>query len=145
MKKIFTLLFCTTIISSAFAQHDHRDWNNRNNIYRDHDHDENGWHHEYGHDHNRRSFSINFFVYQNNRYRFEQRDELIARVSANYDYQIQQVINDWSLSPREKRCSIRDLEAQKAQEINNIYAQCGNEAVYPDQYRHHEHHDDYDD
>jgi len=84
-------------------------------------------------------------VYQNNRYRFEQRDELIARVSANYDYQIQQVINDWSLSPREKRCSIRDLEAQKAQEINNIYAQCGNEAVYPDQYRHHEHHDDYDD
>jgi hypothetical protein len=138
-------LFCTAIISSAFAQDDHREWNYRNNIYRDHDHDEYGREHEYGHHHDRRRFNINFFVYQNNRYRFEQRDELIARVSSNYDYQIQQVINDWSLSPREKRYSVRDLEAQKAQEINNIYAQCGNEAVYPGQYRHYRHHDDDDD
>jgi hypothetical protein len=141
MKKIFTLLFCTAIISSAFAQDDHRDWNNRNNTYRDRD--EYRQHHEYGH--NRRSFSINFFVYQNNRYRFGQRDELIARISSNYDYQVQQVINDWSLSPREKRYGIRSLQAQKAREINNIYAQCGDDTVYPDQYRHHDHHDDDDD
>ena|ERR1700687_1902550 len=144
MKKIFTLLFCTAIISSAYAQDDHRDWNYKNDIYRNYNHDEYSWHHEYSHDHDRGRFSINFFVYQNNRYRFEQRNELIARVSSNYDYQIQQVINDWSFSPREKRCSIQDLEAQKAREINNIYAQCGNEAVYPNQYRHHEHHDDDD-
>src|ERR1019366_4120857 len=132
MKKIFTLLFCTAIISSAFAQDDHRDWNYGNNMYRDHD--QYRQHHEYNHD--RRGFNIHFFVYQNNRYRFEQRDELIARISSNYDYQIRQVINDWSLSPREKRYSILDLQAQKAQEINNIYAQCGNKTVYPDQYKH---------
>lgn len=143
MKKIFTLLFCTAIISSAFAQDDHRDWNNRNNTYRDHD--EYSQHHDYDHDRDRRGFHINFFVYQNNRYRFGQRDELIARISSNYDYQVQQVINDWSLSPREKRYGIRSLQAQKAQEINNIYAQCGDDTVYPDQYRHHEHHDDDDD
>ena len=143
MKKIFTLLFCTAIISSAFAQDDHRDRNYRNDMYRDRDHGGYGGHHD--HDYNRKRFSINFFVYQNNKYRFEQRDELIARVSSNYDYKIQCVINDWSLSPREKRYSIRDLEAQKAQEINNIYAQCGNEPVYPDQYRQYRHHDDDDD
>jgi hypothetical protein len=84
-------------------------------------------------------------LYQNNRYRFDQRDQLIARISSNYDYQIQQGINDWSLNPLEKRHDVRSLEAQKTQEINNVYAHCGNEVVYPNQYRHHDHHDHDDD
>lgn len=133
MKKIFTLLFCTAIISSAFAQDDHRDWNNGDHDgYREHHHD-------------RRYDDNNFFVYQNNRYWLSQRDEVIERISASYDYQIQDVINDWSLNPWQKRHEIRELQEQKAREINNIYAQCNNAVTYPDSYRGHEHHDDDDD
>lgn len=133
MKKIFTLLFSTAIISSAFAQDDHRDWSNR-------DH---GEYREYHHD--RRYDDNNFFVYQNKRYWFSQRDEVIERVSASYDYQMREVINDWSLNPWQKRHEIRELQEQKARDINNIYAQCNNAYSYPDHYRGHEHHDDDDD
>ena len=143
MKKIFTLLFCTAIISSAFAQDGRHDWNDRDRGY--HDHDEYYRHRDDDHDRDRGKFHISFFVYQNNRYRYDERDQLIARISSNYDYQIQQVINDWSLSPREKRYEVGNLQVQKAQEINNIYAQCGDNAVYPGQYRHNRQYDDDDD
>jgi hypothetical protein len=139
MKKIFTLLFCTALISSAFAQDGRHDWNDRDRGY--HDRDEYNRRHDYDHDRDRGRFHISFFVYQNNRYRYDERDQLIARISSNYDYQIQQVINDWSLSPREKRCEVGNLQIQKAQEINNIYAQCGANAVYPGQDRYYDHHD----
>ena len=139
MKKIFTLLFCTALISSAFAQGGRHDWNDRDRVY--HDRDEYNRHHDYDHDRDRGRFHISFFVYQNNRYRYDERDQLIARISSNYDYQIQQVINDWSLSPREKRYEVGNLQVQKAQEINNIYAQCGDNAVYPGQDRYYDHRD----
>ncbi len=139
MKIFFTLLFCTAIMSSAFAQDDRYEWNNRNWSYHDH----NGYnrHGDYYHDRDKRGFHISFFVYQNNRYRYNERDELIARISFNYDYQIQQVINDWSLGPREKRYEIGNLRAQKAREINNIYTQCGDDVVYPNGNRRYDHHD----
>ena len=139
MKKIFTLLFCTAIISSAFAQEGRHDRDDRDRGYRDHD--EYSRHRDDDHDRDRGRFRISFFVYQNNQYRYDERDQLIARISSNYDYQIQQVINDWSLSPREKRYEVGNLQAQKAQEINNIYAQCGDNAVYPSQDRYYDHHD----
>ena len=125
MKKIFTLLFSTAIISSAFAQDDHRDWNNGDHDgYREHHYD-------------RRYDDNNFFVYQNNRYWLNQRDEVIERISASYDYQIREVIHDWSLNPWQKRHEIRELQEQRAQEINNIYDQCNNAVTYPDRYRGH--------
>ena len=138
MKKIFTLLFCTAIISSAFAQDGRHDWNNRNNFY--HDHGEYNRHRDYDHDRDGRAPRVSFFVYQNSRYRYDERDELIARISSSYDYQIQQVINDWSLSPREKRYEVGNLQTQKAQEINNIYAQCGDNVVYTNQDRRYDRH-----
>ncbi|MDQ6905077.1 MAG: hypothetical protein M3139_18965 [Bacteroidota bacterium] len=147
MKKIFTLLFCTAILSSAFAQDDRHYRNDQNNFYRDHDeyrehHDRD---HDWDHDRDRRGFGFNYFVYQNNRYQFAQRDELVQRVSYRYDYRVQQVINDWSLSPREKRYAIRDLRYQQAQEIANINAQCNNAnsiTIYGENYNGRFHRDD---
>ncbi|MEO8862308.1 MAG: hypothetical protein ABI358_12835 [Ginsengibacter sp.] len=128
MKKIFTLLLCTAILSSAFAQSDRHDGNDRDNFYRNHD--QYREHHDLGyerdHDRDRRGFGFNYFVYQNNRYQFGQRDGLVQRVSYTYDYRVQQVINDWSLNPREKRYAIRNLRYQQAQEIANINAQYNN-------------------
>jgi hypothetical protein len=131
MKKIFTLLFCTAIISSAFAQDDHRDWSYENNGYRDHY----GYLEHRDFDHDRGRLNTNYFTYQNYRYNLNQKEEVIARISSNFDYQIQAVMDDCSLRPWEKRHDIRDLQAQKAAEINNIYSQCGNDAGYPVQYR----------
>ena len=124
MKKIFTLLFCTAILSSAFAQYDRHDRNDQDNFYRDHD--EYREHHDRDHDRDRRGFGSTYFVYQNNRYQFGQREALVQRVSYRYDYRVQQVINDWSLRPREKRYAIRNLRYQQAQEIANINAQYNN-------------------
>lgn len=138
MKKIFTLLFCIAIISSAFAQEENHDWRySNNNSY--------GYHNSYRdhHDHDGR-FRINFFIYRNNQYRFEQKDELIARISSRYDYQIQQVANDYSLRPHEKRREIRNLQAQKEREINNITAQCNDNFDPRYQSPHYRHYEDDD-
>lgn len=124
MKKIFTLLFCTAILSSAFAQYDRHDRNDQDNFYRDHD--EYREHRDRDQDRERRDFGSTYFVYQNNRYQFGQREALVQRVSYSYDYRVQQVINDWSLRPREKRYAIRNLRYQQAQEIANINAQYNN-------------------
>ncbi len=151
MKKIFTLLFCTAILSSAFAQYDRHDRNDHDE-YREHqdrDHDEYHEHqhrdHDREHDRDRRGFGSDYFVYQNNRYQFGQRDELVQRISYKYEYSVQQVINDWSLSPREKRYAIRNLRYQQAQEIANIDGQYNNAnsiTIYGGNNRGRYHHDD---
>jgi hypothetical protein len=156
MKKIFTLIFCSIILSAAaFAQDGHREWNNRNSDYdnRDRDHnfghdqfrgDRHRGHDEYKgvHDRDRGFFSqvsirptLNvYFTYQNYRYAIDQRDAVVARISAYYDGQIEQVVNDYTLSRWGKRDAINYLTAQKTAEINNIYSQCGNVGQYPGQY-----------
>ncbi len=139
MKKIFTFLFCSAIFSSAFAQYDRHEGNDQDNFYREHqgdheqlDREHQEYHeqldreHDREHDRDRRGFGFNYFVYQNNRYQFGQRDELVQRISYRYDYRVQQIINDWSISPREKRYAIRNLRYQQAQEIANINAQYSN-------------------
>ena len=157
MKKIFTLLFCTTLLSAAvFAQNGRHGRDRGNNGYA-YDHRRGG---NFGHDefrgrdrddrgyinHDRgftgRVFSlirirpaINvYFTYRNYRYGIDQRDVIIARINASYDQQIQQVDNDWTLNEWQRRDAINNLEAQRTEEINNIYAQCGDTAPYPGQY-----------
>lgn len=158
MKKIFTLLFCTAILSSAFAQYDRNDRNDQGNLYseqqgyhqqldREHQeyHEQLDRYHDREHDRDRRGFAFNNFVYQNNRYQFGQRDEFVQRISYKYEYSVQQVINDWSLSPREKRYAIRNLRYQQAQEIANIDAQYNNAnsiTIYGGNNRGRYHHDD---
>ena len=110
MKKVITFLFCTAVISSAFAQPGRHDWDDRNT-------NNNSYGNASAYDHG----------YQNNhdrdrrRYNIFQRDMQIQRVSRQYDYQIEQISCDRSLSRREKKFAIRALQAQKAEKINRIY------------------------
>jgi hypothetical protein len=135
MKKIATLFFFTAIFASAFAQTKNRDWDDRNTngnpnwnsnsnqVYqndraRDHDRDRGDrYDHQYGN--------------QNNS--IAQRDMQIQRISQQYDYRIQQIKSDRSLSRREKRNAVNSLEAQKIQQINYVNSQY-NSSVYNNGY-----------
>ena len=129
MKKIITLCFFTTLFASAFAQSKNRDWDNRNTnnnpnwnsntskVYQN-DMDRNG---RPDRQYNNQSNSI------------AQRDLEIQRISRQYDYQIQQVNYDRSLSRREKKNEIKSLEAQKIQQVNRISTQ-NNNSVYNNRY-----------
>ena len=111
MKKVITFLFCSAVLSSAFAQTGRHGWDDRNannnsygNATVDH-----GYQNDHDRDRDKRRYSI------------FQRDMQIQRVSRQYDYQIEQISCDRSLSRREKKFAIRALQAQKAEKINRIY------------------------
>jgi hypothetical protein len=141
MKKIFTLLLCTTIISAAFAGDGHHGDRDRNFGFVNSPHEEfrqpgfRNWSDRYqprgggffrpGIEVYRPAFHVNFIAYRNNQYALDQRDALIGQITADYNYQVQQVANDYNLSPGEKDYQISNLEAQEQQAINNVYAQCG--------------------
>ena len=149
MKKLFTLLFCTVVLTSAFAQtnrHDaddrnrnnNTDWNTNNNqqVYQK-DHDRNDKSGVYDRRYNNNN---NNSVNQNNNYRISQRDMQIQRITSQYDYRIQQVIYDRSLNRRQKEYTIRSLQAQKAQQINSIYSQYNTNAYNNGNYRNNDYH-----
>lgn len=128
MKKLFTLLFCTAVLTSAFAQtnrHDADDRNRNNNT--DWNTNNNQQVYQKDHDRNDRSGvydkSYDNTVNQNSNYRISQSDMQIQRITNQYDYRIQQVSYDRSLNRRQKEYAIRNLQAQKAQQINSIYSQ----------------------
>ena len=108
MKKIITLLFCTVLISSTFAQINH---------------------------HNDRRYN-NPTVYQNNKYRIDERAEMIQRINRRYDFRIQQISNDRYMNRREKKRAIKSLEAQKREDIKRIYSENNNRYVYSDNRNH---------
>jgi hypothetical protein len=103
MKKIITLLFCTAVLTSAFAQRNNRNWN--------------------------RQYNNN--VYQNGN-RISERNMQIQRVVAHYNYKIQQVSYDRSLSRRERKRLIKNLEAQRNWEVSRINSGYNNGNVYND-------------
>ena len=125
MKKIITLFFCTALFATSFAQSRGRDWDNNNAQNR------NG---NYQNDRDRDGipdrYDRNNTTYQNNGYTVEQRDMQIQRVVREYDYKIQQVNYDRSMSRREKKNTIKALESQKINEINRINAAYNNNNVY---------------
>ena len=108
MKKIITLLFCTVLISSTFAQTNH---------------------------HNDRRYN-NATVYQNNKYRIDERTEMIQRINRRYDFRIQQISNDRYMNRREKKRAIKSLEAQKREDIKRIYSEYNNRYVYSNNRNH---------
>ena len=124
MKKLITLLFCTVVFASAFAQSKSRDWDNRNSgqVYQDRDRDGDRDDHRYD---NRTVYQRNG-SYQNNTYSIQQRDAEVQRIAQQYDWRIQQVNYDRSLSRREKKNAIKQLQAEKIQRINAINAQFNN-------------------
>ena len=103
MKKIITLLFCTAVLTSAFAQTNNRHWNKQ----------------------------YNNNVYQKGN-RISERNIQIQRVITHYNYKIQQVSYDRSLSRRERKRLIKNLEAQKNWEISRINSGYNNGNVYND-------------
>ena len=126
MKKSITLFFCTALFASSFAQSRGRDWDNNNTQNRNGnyqtDRDRDGIPDKYD------NFNNNT-AYQNNNYTIAQRDMQIQRVVREYDYKIQQVNYNRSLSRREKKNTVKALEAQKINEINRINA-AYNSSVY---------------
>ena len=141
MKKIITLLFCTAVLSSAFAQKNNRDdWKNNNNNrnedqYNNNHHDD--WKRDNGHT-----------VYQNTRYSVAQRDQVIQRISREYDFKMQQVSYDRYMSRREKKRAIKTLQAQKTEQIRRVYAEYNNRDAYGENrdhsYKHNGRNDDDD-
>ncbi len=137
MKKIITLLFCIALLSSAFAQNNHRDeWKNDINNRDDPKYDNNRDDGKYNSDRDDRKNVNNSTVYQNNRYGIAQRDQLIQRINREYDYKIQQVSYDRYMNRREKKRAIKTLEAQKAEQINQAYSEYKNRYVYSDNRNH---------
>ena len=93
MKKLISLLFCSAIICSAFAQR-------------------NG--------HNKRY--DNYSVYQNNNYKNNQRARLIQRINNEYNFKINQVSYNGALKRGQKKHAIKMLEKQRAFEISRVNA-----------------------
>jgi hypothetical protein len=138
MKKIITLLFCTAVFTSAFAQTNRHDADDRNrNVNSTWNSNSNQKGYQNDHDRDDRSgvydkrYNNNNTVYQNNSYG-SQRDIQIQRITSQYDYRIQQVSYDRSLNRRQKERAIAQLQAQKAQQLNSIYSQYNNRNVYND-------------
>ncbi|HQW84674.1 MAG TPA: hypothetical protein PK987_09445 [Ferruginibacter sp.] len=110
MKKIFTLLFSTAILSTAFAQYgsnsnQHWDRDNdvyANNVYRNHN--------------------------NNDRYFFtpRERDFQIAQINREYDYKIRSVKNQFFMGWFQKKRHINYLENKRNSEINAVYAKFNN-------------------
>jgi hypothetical protein len=149
MKKIITILFCSAVFTSAFAQtnrHDDRNVNNNpvwnsNADQKDHDRNDdkdnqknnntvyqnnNNVHRDMDRDNDNRRYNNNNSVYQNNSYNNSSREMQIQRINQQFDYRIQQVSYDRSLNRRQKERAIQMLQAQKAQQINSIYSQYNN-------------------
>ena len=93
MKKLISLLFCSVVICSAFAQRNYHD-----KRYNDH------------------------AVYQNSHNRYNERARVIRRINDEYNFRINQVSNNWTLSRRQKRRAIKTLEKQRAFEIRRANA-----------------------
>ncbi len=123
MKKIISIIFCSAIISGAFAQNDNRDFyeKNSNGYYNDHPND---------HDYNYQSAKYSD-EHVNKNQAFFQREEEIQRVNDENNFQVQLVLNDYdNLTIWEKRDLLNNLESQRIQKINNIYFRHKNSIAY---------------
>lgn len=102
MKKTIPFLICMVVFTSAFSQISYHGndkiignaWNTNRRAYQN--------------DHDRRS-------------RISERDMEIQRISKRYDYEIQMIARDGSLSRRKRKHAIEALQAQKAEQINSVY------------------------
>lgn len=96
MKKIFTFLFCTAIISSAFSQSGNQYvFNTTPNAY---------YHNSY------------------NDARYE-RDREIDKINYINNLQVQRLVNDGTLDIWQKRDALNVLESKRIQKINLVYSQ----------------------
>jgi hypothetical protein len=116
MKKIFTLLFSTAMLSTAFAQYgqNKRDNDKSNDVYvatsnpgydkHDNDFDKNG-----------KGFDRGTYVFT-----AKEKDMQIAQINREYAYKIQAVKNKFMISWFQKKRMINNLEAQRDEEISQV-------------------------
>jgi hypothetical protein len=119
MKKIFTLVLATGLITTAQAQFD---------VYKDNDfkkeqrHSSNKWDED---DRKLVALDIRFDrddLYRNDRYASDRkRDMLVAKINREYDRRIQKVRNSFFLNRWEKQERIYFLEKQRQQELREVY------------------------
>lgn len=104
MKKMFTLLVATGLVTVAMAQ----------------DYHGNNWRAD--------SHYPNKVVVIDNRYDnrpvvdFRERDAQIARINRAYDFKISAVSHRWFMSNSKKDWEIRGLESERQQRISDVYA-----------------------
>lgn len=108
MKKIFTLLFSTALLSTAFAQYGAKtgqDWNKGKDVYAAND--------NRGHDHD--NYGGYYFTSR-------ERDMQIAQINREYDSKIRSVRNQFFIGPFQKKRQISILENKRNNEISAVYA-----------------------
>ncbi|MDQ6903981.1 MAG: hypothetical protein M3139_13330 [Bacteroidota bacterium] len=107
MKKIFTFLFCTAIISSAFSQTNF---------------------HEAKYISLNKSHAINA---SNSPYNLiNERDQEIDEINDQNNYQVQLILSKNNLNIWDKRDILNNLEAQRIEKINNAYARFNNQMAW---------------
>ncbi len=112
MKKIFTLLFATAMLSTAFAQYGQKGQGNRggdkhNDVY-------NSSNNGYGNDHHNNDYNGGFYFSP-----FE-RDRQIEQIRHQYDHRIREIQRRGFMSWYQKRHFINDLENRRDDEIHAI-------------------------
>ena len=105
MKKIFTLLFSTAMLSTAFAQYGQRD--KSNDVYVG-----NG---NAGYDKNGKGFDRGTYIFT-----AREKDMQIAQINRQYAYKIQAVKSKFALGLFQKRRMIKNLEDQRDAEIFQV-------------------------
>ena len=112
MKKIFTLLFATAVLSTAFAQHGQKGQRDRDDdrddyAYNDkHDFDKRGRGHHGG------------YVFTP-----RERDMQIAQIYHEFDYRINRVRHQSFVSWYQKKHQINHLEEERSHEIQDVWLQ----------------------
>ena len=141
MKKIFTLLFAVGFLTAVYAQPGSRDnqqydqrstqqngqWDNQR--YDQRNAQQNGQSDNYSGYGNDRDITRNNDRYDNgdrynnsNGFYGRGMEMQIARINRKYDFQVQQVRNDFFMRRYEKMRVINSLEVQRHQEIRMLYA-----------------------
>ncbi len=113
MKKIFTLLFTTVLLTTAFAQYnpnDQWDKNKDRDVARNDDRFKNGGGNKDDH-----LFNDNYF------FKKREMNMQIDRINREYDYRIQSVKDNFFMSRNRKMRKIQWLQDQRDEEIRMVY------------------------
>jgi hypothetical protein len=117
MKKIFTLLFTTAMLSTAFAQYGQKDQRERgrdDDVYASNTNRDNSrYDNNYGKD--RRGYERGTYVFT-----FREKNMQIEQIYREYNYRIQSVKNKPFMGWFQKKRLIDNLEAQREAEICQV-------------------------
>lgn len=128
MKKIFTFLFCASIISSSFAQANKTDQYQLNR---------------------KSQYYSNLNIADKKISIIRERNAEIQEVNDDNNYHVQEVLNNDDFDIWQKRDILDNLESQRIRDVNNIYQKYSDEITYYSSkektysYKTHKYYDDY--